>query len=456
MTAERPALLTLAEFAAGLQPEALPARVRERLRSSLIDCVWGCLHLHHDARAQAALTVMPRAAGGLAHVLTTGHRANAGDAAFVNALATAATDRSDTHLPTATHPGIIVIPAVLAALEERGGSGLDLERGIAAGYEIMGRIARAVMSPELARIFRPTAVAAPAAAAMAVASALRLDARRIAVAGSLAAQTAIGFNEWARAGTGEHVVHAAFAARNGVTSAYLAAEGFEAAPGALDGVSGLLAGYGVRARGAELTRDLGSTFEFDQIAFKPVPACFFAQTPAQVAAAMPPLDSGGIEAVEIRVTGQAAAYPGCAAATGIDTFQAAVMSIPFAVASTLLAGRLDAGAWARFQAPELAALAARCAVVIDAELSAAYPARSGCHIRVRMSDGRLVEQRHDDFASMSAAEVRQRFRDDAAPLIGAQAAERTLAAIAALETLPQARLIGEGAEPARVPRKTAS
>jgi 2-methylcitrate dehydratase PrpD len=132
-------------------------------------------------------------------VLTSGCRAYAADAAFVGAIACAATDRSDTHLPTATHPGIIVIPDLIAALQDRGGSGEDLGRGIVIGYEVMGRIARAVMSPALASVFRPTAVAAPVAAAVAVAAALRLEERAIVVAGSLAAQTAIGFNEWARA-----------------------------------------------------------------------------------------------------------------------------------------------------------------------------------------------------------------------------------------------------------------
>ena len=138
-----------------------------------------------------------------------------------------------------------MIPALLAALQDRGGSGEDLGRGIVVGYEVMGRIARAVMSPALAADF-------PADGRRGTGCGRSRGRRRpsgstrgaIVVAGSLAAQTAIGFNEWARAGTGEHAFHAGFAARNAVTCAYLAAEGSQAAATALDGPSGLLAGYG--------------------------------------------------------------------------------------------------------------------------------------------------------------------------------------------------------------------
>jgi 2-methylcitrate dehydratase PrpD len=451
-----PALATLADFAVRLDPAALPAGVAAKAKTCLIDAIWGALQIHDDPRAKAALKTVPLDfAEATAPVLTSGRRAAPADAAFVSALAAAATDRSDTHVATATHPGIVVIPAVLAALCGRGGSGLDLLRGIVVGYEAMARIARAVHSPALAGIFRPTAVSAPVAAALGVAAALRLDRDAIVAAGSLAAQTAIGFNEWARVGTGEHVVHAGTAARNAVACALLAAEGFEAAPTALDGVSGLLAGYGALERSSELTRGLGERFEILDIVFKPAPACFFAQTPAQVAAtAAAQLPRGAIvESVEIRVTTAAATYPGCAEADPIATAQAAVMSIPFAVAATLLAGRVDPNAWCDFQDLVVAALARRCRVIGDADLSAAYPARCGTSLHIALEGGDSLDVAQDDFQSMDAGAVRGRFRADGGPRIGGVAVERTLAAIEALESLPEAVALADLCAPASAPRK---
>lgn len=176
---DRPALVVIAEYAASLRVEDLPEAVRNKALTCLIDTIWGCLRVHDDLRALAALrSTLLDGVGMQSAILTTGHRADAADAAFVNAIACASTDRSDTHVATATHPGIIVIPALLAALSRSGGSGADLLRGIVVGYEVMSRIARAIMSPELASVFRPTAIAAPVAAAVAVATGLRLDFER--------------------------------------------------------------------------------------------------------------------------------------------------------------------------------------------------------------------------------------------------------------------------------------
>lgn len=444
-----PALEIFADFATTLQVENLPLSVRDKVKTCLVDVVWGCLHVHHDGRALASLKVMNLDQLRMrASILTTAHHACAAEAAFVNAAACAATDRSDTHLPTATHPGIIIVPALIAALQERGGTGADLERGIIVGYEIMGRIARAVQSPAFSAIYRPTAVAAPVAAAIAVASALRLDRKAIVVAGSLAAQTAIGFNEWARAGTGEHVFHAGVAARNAIISAYLAAEGVEAAATALDGPSGLIAGFGAMDRVAELTRDLGIRFELDEIAFKPAPACFFAQTPVQTASSFKArMDIDEIDCVDIHVTSTAADYPGCSASTGIDSVQAAVMSIPFAVAATLRAGGLDEKAWTNFSEPKTLALASRCRVVPDPELSAAYPARSGTRIVIRMKNGESIEAFRGDFTSMDDAAVWARFRSDAVHWIGQETATGVLEAIEHLERLDKVTELAERCQP---------
>ena len=433
--------------------------MRNKALTCLIDTIWGCLRVHDDSRALAALrSTLLDGVEMQSAILTTGHRADAADAAFVNAIACASTDRSDTHVATATHPGIIVIPALLAALSRSGGSGADLLRGIVVGYEVMSRIARAIMSPELASVFRPTAIAAPVAAAVAVATGLRLDSNAIVAAGALAAQTAIGFNEWARAGTGEHAFHAGFAARNAVTCAFVAARGAQAAPSALDGASGLLAGYRVRHRAPELTRALGEEYEMHGIVFKPAPACFFAQTPAQLAESvvqeLP--DIAEIAKIEIGVTAAAAAYPGCAETSGFASEQSAVMSIPFAVAATLRARRLDISAWSDFGNADIAALATRCKVVVDEALSSAYPERNGARLRVTMTNGAIVETRQEDFRSMNRDAVVTRFRLDAESRIGSRAAEHTLAILAGFEQLKDVRVIGEACIPQALSLQTAT
>ena len=67
----------------------------------------------------------------------------AADAAFVNAVQTAAAETNDTHPSSAVHPGMVVVPAVLAAAETAGCAGGAVIEGVVAGYETMCRVARA-------------------------------------------------------------------------------------------------------------------------------------------------------------------------------------------------------------------------------------------------------------------------------------------------------------------------
>ena len=204
-----------------------------------------------------------------------------------------------------------------------------------------------------------------------------------------------------------------------------------------------------------MTRGLGERFEILDIVFKPAPACFFAQSPAQVAAsAAARLPRGAVvESIEIRVTSAAATYPGCAEADRIATAQAAGMSIPFAVAATLLAGRVDPAAWSDFANPAVAALARRCTVVSDDSLSSAYPARCGASLGIAFAGGGTLEAVQEDFVSMDAEAVTARFRADGAARIGAAAVERTLAAIDTLETLPDAAALADLCAPAAASAK---
>jgi 2-methylcitrate dehydratase PrpD len=441
--AAEPVLATFASFAMGLRVEALPAEVVEKAKLCILDVLFGMFLINSDARAQAALRATSiDAVGHSAVVVGSRHRAGAADAAFLNAVSTAATDRSDTHPPTATHPGIVVVPAVLAIADQKGGDGASVIAAVIAGYEVMCRVALALVTPELAAIFRPTALAAPTGAAIAAARVYGLSREAMIAAASLATQTANGFNEWAHAGTSEHVYHAGFAARNAVTSVLLAAEGADAAPTLLEGPAGLLAGFGARQRAGLLTATLGREFELLRIVFKPAPACFFVQTPCQVAEALVrsgPLDPESIAAVEIGTTEAALRYPGCDNKGPIDAHQSAIMSLQFSVASVLVAGGILDANWRNFADPAINALAKRSVVIADPVLTAAYPAKQGARITVIGRDGRRLERTKEDFRSLSREEVVQRFLSHAEPWLGQARAREVVECVERLASLPDVR-----------------
>jgi hypothetical protein len=82
-----------------------------------------------------------RAQGGIseATVLTTAIRTSAVNAALVNAMFAHADETDDFEPVTKAHPGCAVVPAALAMGERTKGSGQDLIRAVALGYDLCCR-----------------------------------------------------------------------------------------------------------------------------------------------------------------------------------------------------------------------------------------------------------------------------------------------------------------------------
>jgi 2-methylcitrate dehydratase PrpD len=256
---------------------------------------------------------------------------------------------------------------------------------------------------------------------------------------AIATHTASGLNEWSNAGTDEHVFQIGFAARNGLLAAELARAGAVAAPSILDGPAGLLAAFGARERsGALLERPRGD-FAILKVVHKPAPACFFVQTPSQVAeqlAGGSGLDPATIEAVEIRTSRAAAVFPGCDNPGPMTSRQNASMSIQFCVASVLANGAIRPRNWGEYRDPAVNALAARCRVVADDRFTAASPGRSGASVEVFEVAGGRRSAEAEDFRSMTAEEVEQRFLRHAGAHLGEDRAREAAEQVMCLETLP--------------------
>ena len=441
----------LADFAAGLVLERLDPALLDKARLCLTDAIGASMTLMGTPEGRQAIeTVGQSTPSSPAVVPGVGRRWRAGDAAFVNAVAAAATVRTDTHAQSASHPGMVVLPVVLALGEEFDVDASDLLCAIVAGYELSIRLGLAMVTPELSRIFRPTGLTGAVGAAAAGARVLGLDAQATRVAMALAANTASGLNEWARAGTSEHVFHAGTAARNAVVAVQLARGGAKAAPSSLSGSSGLLAAYGASERVGMLTADLGKRFHMLEVIHKLAPACVFAQAPCQAALCLAKNEAitpAELESVEIGVTAAAAACPGCDFAGPFADRAAAQQSIQFGVASVLCASAIDERYWAEPHDPRVNELAARCRVIVDPAIDAEHPARFGAAVRVRTTTGRNLQSSVADAPEMSSSAIEARFTADSGAVIGEAAAARLLGAIRALGSTGSARSLFERLAP---------
>lgn len=362
------------------------------------------------------------------------------DAAFANGVRSHGLVRDDMHVGSVSHLGTVLIPALLALATTTKASGKDFIAALVAGYEVGGKVGRMIMDVEVSRIFRPTGTVGPIAAAAAGAKLLGLDAEKTTAALALAANTAAGYNEWAGTGGSEMFFHNGFAARSAVTAVQLAAEGAFASPSAIDGDAGILAAFR-RPRPPTVPELFADRPEILAVFFKPVPACNFAQTPAQAAQALAQryrIPAADIESVTVRVTRAAALYPGCDSSGPFEHILQAKMSIHYNVAAALAHGDFAERNYIPQENAEVQALARRVSVEIDDGFTNAFPAKQGAAVIVRTEAGQTFEQSMDNLEPTDTDGVHERFFAAASSELGEARARDLDRLIGTLETCDDA------------------
>jgi 2-methylcitrate dehydratase PrpD len=436
---DQPLARRIARVAAATSLADLPAESAAKVKLCLIDFIGCAFEAAHLPWSRQAAQLAVRAADGATVIGESGAFAHA-DAAFANAVMGHGLVREDMHSGSISHLGIVVLPTLLALSQMRKVSGSDFIAAAVVGYEVGGQIGRAVMDAEIARIHRPTGVTGPVAAAAAGARLLGLDVDATTSALALAANTTLGFNQWAHTGGSEMFFHAGFAARNAMTAVRLAQLGAFASPSALDGEAGLFAALRKPTAGdkVELFKARPEIFA---VYHKPVPACNFAQTPSQAALRIARERSGPssrIASIAIRVPRAGALYPGCNSSGPFAHILQAKMSIQYNVATALMLGEISERNFALLDDAELKRLIGVTTLQVDDELTRAYPGLQGGEVEVRDADGKTHRARLDDVVNATAADVRARFRVAVGGAVGSARASEIETIVDGLEDATEA------------------
>jgi 2-methylcitrate dehydratase PrpD len=389
--------------------------------------------------SRQAAGVARRNSGGAAHgaaIIGTSDVVSLHDAALANGTLSHGLVRDDMHVGSVSHLGTVLVPALLALSETTRASGKDFLTALAAGYEVGGKIGRMILDVEVSRIFRPTGITGPIAAAAAGAKLLGLNVEQTTTALALGANAAAGYNEWAATGGSEMFFHTGLAARSAVTAVQLAADGAYASRTALDGAAGILAAFRKPLAPAipELFADRA---EILAVFFKPVPGCNFAQSPAQAALAVVKrrrVQPADVERITVHCTRAAALYPGCDVSGPFEHILQAKMSIHYNVAAALVHGDFAERNYVPQQNPAVLQLAELTRLEIDADLTRAFPAKQGAAVTVRLKNGETLEERVADVVPTDAAGVHERFLAAAGSCLGAQRAASLDRLIANLES----------------------
>lgn len=260
----------LGQFIATTPWESLEQPLRHEARRCVLNN-FGCSMAARNAREVGrVMGVMGRfsAQGGLT-VVGRRETADAPTVAFMNAMTANFFDFDDTHASTVIHPTAPVLAAALAVGEMIGASGAAVLHAFILGVEVACRIGKAVSPMHYARGWHITSTCGVFGAAAAVARLLELDAHQSWMALGIAASQSAGNIE--NLTFFPKNVSVGNAARNGLVSAFLAREGCEAAPAAIEGRFGWARTMGDEFKVKKATTGLGRDWELFDNTYKPYP-----------------------------------------------------------------------------------------------------------------------------------------------------------------------------------------
>jgi 2-methylcitrate dehydratase PrpD len=430
---------------AAARDRALPPDVARETRHRILDTVAAMVS---GARLKPGAMAIrfARAQGGVAEasILTTTIRTSAINAALVNGMFGHADETDDFEPVTKAHPGCAVVPAALAMGERSKGSGQDLIRAVALGYDLCCRWLLALGPAHVRATHRAAeGVSSTMGAVAAAASMARLDEKGMRYALSYAIQQVSGVWSWER--DVEHVEKAfdfaGMGARNGVTAALMAQLGFTGVEDVLEGEHNAIEAHSREGRPEEMARDLGSRFFVTETAIK----TFSVGYPIQAA-----LDAFLSLRREHALTPQSverivATLPEDGARIVNDRSMPDV-NLQYLIAVALLDGTVSFDAshsYERMKDPQVLEVRRRVELVADRALMDPAAPRSA-RVEVRLRDGRTVSRftRHAPGTKenpLDTAGVNAKAESLMTPVIGARRTAAVIARVNALDSVADLR-----------------
>lgn len=239
----------LARWVVGLRYEDLPASVVDRAKSVTLHGLASVLLGSQSPDGRQAVKLMTEEEAGVkngATIMVDGTRVTKGGAAFANAEMAMAGGKWDT-FRMLTHPGTSILPGAFVAAETAGVSGRDFITGIAAGYEVMERMAADFIPTVMARGFHAGPVFGIFGPAVAAAKIMNFNEDQVNSTIAFCANLAGGNLEGPR--SGGRALREGGAVRNAMLAVALAKQGHTGGETVLEGDAGFYHAYTGNNRG---------------------------------------------------------------------------------------------------------------------------------------------------------------------------------------------------------------
>lgn len=436
---------TLARFATTLRWQSVPAEVRERAHACFVDTL-ACITFGAGFPWSQATADYAKRYGGQGPCTIFGtHCANvdAPMAAFANGAAAHAFEQDSLRFPGAgVHPGATLVPAIVAACQETGASGLAALQAFVAACEVLFRIGAASHHSSEKLGFHAPGLTGPYGAAIGAGLIYGLTADQLAHALGIAGSLSSGLLAFTKARHGATVkrLHMGRAGEAGILAARLAATGYEGPETILEGRFGFLQTYCQDSDPALLTAGLGSQWETLKICIKRYPCHVTAQPTIQALRglmrdhdfAADDIAQLSLAMAEKVVSHHDIRKPG--------EVMLAQYSVPFCVALALYRDPEDPRSFneAALRDAGIARLCDRIELVAASDLPTAWSAR----IHLRLQDGRAFDTVATSFRGMPAEpptrqDMRRRFLLLCEPALGTGEAQDWADALSHLADSPR-------------------
>ena len=266
----------LARWVVGLRYDDLPRAVVDRAKGVTLHGLASVLLGSQSPEGRQAVKLIVEEEAGVhggATIMVNGARVTKGGAAFANSEMAFAGGKWDT-FRMLTHPGTSILPGAFVAAEAAGASGRDFITALAAGYEVMERLAADFIPTVMARGFHAGPVFGIFGPAVAAAKLLRFTEDQVNSTIALCASLAAGNLEGAR--SGGRALREGAAVRNAMLAVALAGHGHAGGETVLEGDAGFYHAYAGGNTGRltysfvgdtqtsldKITRDLGTDWLF--------------------------------------------------------------------------------------------------------------------------------------------------------------------------------------------------
>jgi 2-methylcitrate dehydratase PrpD len=444
----------LAEFAAQLTYEKIPAPVVDRIKLCFLD-TFGCGLFGSTLTWAKIVADIAKEIGGQGESTVWGRdfKVSAPNAALANGTAVHSFELDDLHKTSIVHPGGVATTSALALAERIGGcKGKEFLTSVVAGYEVAIRVGVSVGTSHLQRGFHPTGTNGTFGAGAAAGRILSLDGEKMTHVLGIAGTQAAGLMA-AQYSAMVKRMHAGRAAQSGIYGALLAQRGFT-------GITNILeADYGGYCKVmadvcdmSKLTEGLGKEFETGRVGFKPYAAGGSTHTAHEAVKSImekQSLVADMIDTITIRAT--TATFHHTSWEYKPEGVTAAQMNMQYVVAVTALKGNIfiDQFDDETVNDRTIIEYSRKVKVIPDPDLDKLGPAfRHTVIAEVKTRDGEIFVERVDapkgsEKRPMTTDEVIEKFKTLAGKVLPQERVEKLQEMVFSIEKISDVRELAE-------------